>query len=114
MRRCKEWIRLGIVAVIISGFLGACATRPSKWESRIGNYTFDMSVAELGPSHRQALLSDGKRVAEWTTSSGFYADPFVTPGVGSYTPYSTRVPGGVLQLTFANNGELLAWKKLRR
>ena len=41
-----------------------CKTAPKiDWNSRVGNYTYDQAVAELGPPDKSAKLSDGKTVA---------------------------------------------------
>jgi len=37
------------------------------WNSRIGSYTYDQTVTDLGPPDKQTKLTDGKTVAEWVT-----------------------------------------------
>ena len=45
--------------------LTGCATRNKiDWSARVGNYTFDQTVLELGPPDKQTKLSDGTVVAE--------------------------------------------------
>src|SRR6266516_4399408 len=59
---------LGFAACLVLSnvFLVGCKTPPKiDWNSRIGNYTYDQAVAELGPPDKSAKLSDGKTVAEW-------------------------------------------------
>jgi hypothetical protein len=57
-------VTLAFVALVIAG----CATtKPIDWNSRVGSYTFDQAVTELGPPDKQAKLSDGRTVAEWIT-----------------------------------------------
>ena len=44
------------------------------WNSRVGNFTYDQAVIELGPPDKQAKLSDNTVVAEWIkrrSGSGF-------------------------------------------
>ena len=54
-----------VLAVVF--FAGCATTKPIDWNSRIGSYTFDQAVSELGPPDKQAKLSDGKTVAQWIT-----------------------------------------------
>ena len=106
-------------------FAGAgCASHPSvDWNSRIGNYTFDQAVVELGPPDKQAKLEDRSVVAEWLTQRGYaysvasypYGYPWhpwygpVYPAYGSW--YS---PDYYLRLVFDPDGKLKSWKKFAR
>ena len=64
------WLRV-VPALLLPIFLAGCATKPKiDWASRVGNYTFDQTVTELGPPDRSAKLSDGSVVAEWLTRRG--------------------------------------------
>lgn len=47
-----------------------CATQKINWAGRVGAYTFDQAVVELGPPDKQAKLTDGSVVAEWLTRRG--------------------------------------------
>jgi len=51
-------------------FLAGCATTKIDWNSRIGQYSYDDAITELGVPDREATLSDGSIVAEWLTSRG--------------------------------------------
>lgn len=58
--------RLKILACIVAAIVSAgCATHRVDWNSRVGHYTFDQAVTELGPPDKQAKLTDGQLVAEW-------------------------------------------------
>jgi hypothetical protein len=103
---------LGIVVA------GCSSTPPVDWNSRIGNYTYDQAVADLGPPDKTAKLTDGKTVADWIThhhgSVGFGMGTAyygghnaVGTGVGTSTGYADRV----LRLTFGPDGKLLEFKK---
>ena len=91
--------------------LSACATTKVDWQSRVGGYTFDQAVTDMGPPDKDAKLTDGSRVSEWVTSRGRYAanyasgwrrGPFLTdPGSPDY----------YLRLTFDATGKLQAFKK---
>ena len=95
-----------------------CATAHVDWNARIGTYTYDQAIAELGPPDKQAKLTDGERVAEWVTrhytgstvavGSGFgygYGGVGYVQNVGPST-YETS-----LRLTFNTNNVLEKWKK---
>jgi hypothetical protein len=101
--------------------LGGCATTPRPdWNSRIGNYTYDQAVAELGPPAKSKALPDGSRVTDWLTSRGrpgsvgFGMDAaLATPGfMESSIPYDRPpIPSQYLRLTFGPDGKLAAWQR---
>ena len=83
-----------IAALIFSG----CATTRVDWNSRIGHYTFDQAVIELGPPDKQARLSDGRTVAEWVSRSQTGGVSYNTVAYGAgYNNYPPSV--GVVQTT---------------
>jgi len=99
----------------LSVWLAGCATQRVDWVGRVGHYTYEQAVTDLGPPDKEAKLSDGTLVAEWLTNRG-YAYTYVSPG-----PYGLFYPGYVntyttpsqfLRLTFGPNDQLTAWKKL--
>jgi hypothetical protein len=108
-------VALILVTLVIAG----CATtRPVDWNSRVGSYTFDQAVTELGPPDKQAKLSDGKTVAEWITrreggTSFSVGTGFVggNTGVGVGQTVGTGYSDRVLTLTFGTNNVLTAWSK---
>src|SRR4051812_26414170 len=70
--------------------VGGCATAPKiDWNSRIGNYTYDQAVLELGPPDRMAPLTDGTKVAEWLTFRGYSQGYAMPVGPQMYHPYFT-------------------------
>jgi len=111
--------KLSLPAVLfLAAFLAGCvATQSVDWNSRVGNYTYNQAVAELGPPTQQSSLNDGKVVAKWVTqqpvgaglntgmsyygSAGFAASQNAGPG------NRTRF----LQLTFDTKGVLSDWTK---
>jgi hypothetical protein len=116
----------GNVALIaaLAVWLAGCATAKIDWAARVGNYTFDQVVIELGPPDKQAKLEDGTVIADWLTRRG---DRSVYPVGGYYGPYGPWIygpcyPGYVdsyspdyyLRLTFGPDGRLKAWKKFAR
>lgn len=104
-----------VLAILFAG----CATSVD-WNKRIGTFTFDQAVMELGPPHRQTFLSDGRVVAEWITIS---VRPGTTTVVGGGV-HGFRSGGAVtaihnpptyrertLRLTFGTNHVLTAWTR---
>jgi len=108
-----------LLLATVSLLFGGCATKPKvDWDTRVGSYTYDQAVVELGPPARESKLSDGKRVADWVVgrsrSGGF------SIGVGSFSgPVGVGVsqsvgPGPqdkVLRLTFDGDGTLESWSR---
>jgi hypothetical protein len=107
-----------IVALITAFITGCQTTKPVDWNSRIGNYTFDQALTELGPPDKQARLSDGKTVAEWITrrsggsglsvGTGFYGGGV---GVGMSHSVGQGYSDRILNLTFDANNKLASWSK---
>jgi len=106
-----------IVALPVMLFAG-CTTRPPiDWDSRIGHYSYEQAVTELGPPDRQARLSDGKSVYKW------FVQPPLAPRFNSGMSYYgnsgfgvSQTPGSSfntqkIQLTFDTNGTLIAWSR---
>jgi hypothetical protein len=110
------------LAVLLILFAG-CATTPRiDWTSRIGVYTGDQAVLDMGPPDKQAKLADGTTVAEWLLRRG-HEQVYATAGYGypywNYGPfYPTYIdsysPDYFLRLIFGPDGKLKAWKKFAR
>jgi hypothetical protein len=114
-------IRLSFLAVLVLAMaliVGCKTTKPIDWNSRVGTYTFDQAVTDMGPPDKQTTLSDGKLVAQWIThrnggssfsvGTGFFTGP-VGVGVGQTT--GSAYPDKILTLTFGADGKLVAWSK---
>ncbi len=107
-----------VCAVLV---LAGCATQ-SKWAARVGHYTYDQAVQELGPPDKTDQLQDGSTVAQWLVKRSqtvMTPGPYsATPGwyVGPTTPMynETRLPARFLDLTFDSHKELTAWKEISR
>ncbi|HOX58474.1 MAG TPA: hypothetical protein P5205_15505 [Candidatus Paceibacterota bacterium] len=96
-------------------WLAGCATQRVDWPARIGHYTYDQAVVDMGPPDRQAKLADGAVVAEWLVSRGSTyvygsADPYWPFYAGPVTAHTS--PNRFLRLTFGPNGQLAAWTKV--
>ena len=108
---------LAILSLAALLFAGCATPKPIDWNSRVGSYTYQQAVAELGQPDRVARLSDGRTVYKWFTQ------PQVNPTVNSGMSYygSTGFAAGqnlnsgpnlnYLQLTFGTNGMLSNWSK---
>ena len=117
MKTNAVWKFFLCVAVLV---IAGCATGRVDWSTRVGSFTFDQAVIELGPPDKQAKLSDGKTVADWV--SRYSGGPSVSVGTGFYGGY----PGSVgvvqtynrpdyyeskLRLTFNTNNVLENWAR---
>jgi hypothetical protein len=118
--RVFRWIRATVLLVLIAG----CATRPKvnpniDWNSRVGAYTFDQAVAEIGKPDAIADFPEG-RVADWilkrspNVSFGFGIGggsfgPHVGTGVGVGTSVTPPPHGEYLRLIFDQENKLKAW-----
>ena len=98
--------------------VSSCASTKVDWPGRVGNFTYDQAITELGPPDKQATLSDGRTVATWIT--GYTGGTSIGFGVGSYGSHSAvgvghSVGSGgrekILQLTFDRDGKLTEWAK---
>jgi hypothetical protein len=118
--RALQWLILPLLLITLAG----CKSTPRiDWDSRVGHYTYDQAVLDLGPPDRETTLSDSSRVAEWVT--GQSRRPRLSLGMG--TGVSTgRVGTGVgvgvpvvgggyeaLRLTFDSQGTLTRWGRTR-
>ena len=112
-----KWLAMALVPLVLAG----CVTTPKiDWPARIGNYTYDQAVIELGPPDKSATLSDGTVVAEWLMEHAQTLrapEPyFLPPGsyFGPLTPmYSqTYIPARYLRLTFGADSKLKSWKRI--
>ena len=55
-----------VAAITLVVFVAGCASTPKvDWNSRVGTFTYDQAVTELGPPDRSSKLEDGTVVADW-------------------------------------------------
>ena len=104
---------------------GCASSTTTIWASRVGIYTYDQAVIELGPPDKQARLQDGTLVADWLLRRG-YTETYVSPGYYAPYPYYYRyhrpfptyseshTPDYFLRLIFAPDGKLQSWKQYTR
>lgn len=115
---------LVLLALLLSP---GCATRSgSNWTDRVGVYTYDEAVRELGPPDKKEATSDGILVAEWVLVRGrVYSSPGMAWGPGSWwgpagwggwgmVTEVNSAPDQLLRLQFDADGRLLEWKRFHR
>ncbi|HAV64149.1 MAG TPA: hypothetical protein DCY13_17510 [Verrucomicrobiales bacterium] len=118
-------VRFSLPHVLVTAMLlafAACSSKPKvNWDARVGSFTYDQAVIELGPPDRQTEISEGRKVADWVT--GRSSSPRLSVGVGSYgrgggVGVGTGTGGDpiekVLRLTFDKDGRLVFWENTRR
>ena len=97
MRRFPALLTFLAAAVLLLG----CATTRVDWNSRVGQYSYDDAVTEMGVPDRQATLSDGSIVAEWLERRG---GAYGTSFHSRYSRFQTydvhEFPDRFLRLTF--------------
>ena len=110
----SSWLQV-MACLCLTLWLAGCATQRVDWAGRVGHYSYEQAVLDMGPPDKHAKLADGTIVAEWLVNRG-YAYSYGAPG-----PYGPFYPGYVstynapsqfLRLTFGPTGQLTAWKKL--
>jgi len=118
--RALPWLFPFALAALLTG----CATQRIDWSARVGSYTYDQAVLELGPPDRWAQLRDETVVADWLTSRGFtyvhspwgfgypyWSGPFYS---SVYPVWTTSSPDYYLRLIFGPDGKLKTWKEFAR
>ena len=105
----------GKIVLLALLLLTGCATNKINWNSRLGTYTYDEAIIELGVPDRSATLTDGTVVAEWLQYRG--------QGIGTvhYYPYSrigtydvSQFPDSYLRLIFGPDKKLVKAEKFAR
>ena len=107
-----------LMAAVLGLLLLGCATSKIDWNSRVGTYTYDQALLELGPPDKSANLKDGTIVAEWLTRRGrsyyhafppayspYWYGPYYPTYIDSYSPDS------FVRLIFSPDGRLQSWKR---
>ena len=115
-----RWAGLALLSLVLAG----CATTPkTDWSSRVGTYTYEQAVLELGPPDKYAKLSDGTQVAEWLMEQGYTRaySPYMSSHYGFgpwyfggwYPAYvdTSSSPSRYLRLIFGPDGILRDWKR---
>ncbi|MBL9128743.1 MAG: hypothetical protein JNL97_13905 [Verrucomicrobiales bacterium] len=118
------FLLLGLAGLGGSG----CSSTRVDWDARVGTYTYDDAVRELGPPDKSAKLSDGSTVADWLTGRAMQTGTAFGPGVRRYGRYGYAYtypgpnvvvmdpagPDRYLRLTFDPQGKLASWERVYR
>ena len=112
---------LGSVLLVFAG----CASSKIDWNSRIGSYSYDDAIRELGPPDKSAKLTDGSTVADWLTGRGMQTATMYGPPYGGrygrhgygwagpgYVVVDPPSPDRFVRLTFDPQGMLASWQKV--
>ena len=111
--------------IVLAFLAGSCAfgtkatVEDVDWGSRIGTYTYEEALAELGEPNVMGESSEGK-IAEWVLRRspmvsfgfGFGAGGYghhTSTGVGVGTSVSPPPSGEYLRLRFDRDGKLTEW-----
>lgn len=109
---------ISLFAVLSLACAGCQSTPKVDWNSRVGHYTYDQAVEELGPPDKTATLSDHSIVAEWITrkrsavsfgiGTGYYGGG---AGVGMGQTISPGSSDTFLRLVFGSDRKLVSWSR---
>jgi hypothetical protein len=118
-----------LASLIVFALMAGCATRPKvDWNARVGNYTYNRAVVDLGVPDKREKLGDGTLVAEWITTSDspdyFWGNSFTSspgwggplwaePAIGWSYPVGP-MGSAWLRLVFAPDGKLQSWHRYNR
>lgn len=101
--------------------IGCSATPKVDWDRRVGDFTHDQAIAEMGPPDKSAKLNDETTVAEWFLKRGSSVSFGVGTGfysggssVGVGQSVGTSPARVYLRLTFGPDGKLTKWERVRR
>jgi hypothetical protein len=122
MNPAVKFSLLAMLALAAAFLTGCKSTPPVDWNSRIGTYTYDQAVTDLGPPDKQAKLDNGQTVAEWIThrsggsglsiGTGFFSGGGGSGGgIGVGQSLGSGYSDKVLKLTFGADNKLVAWSK---
>jgi len=117
-------VSLIVLALLVEGCASGSKTNVKSidWKSRIGTYTFEEALAELGQPDVIGESSEGK-IAEWVLRRspdvsfgiGFGTGSYgrhTSTGVGVGTSVSPPPSGEYLRLRFDRDGRLAEWTKV--
>src|SRR5579872_3463290 len=102
MKRTLKWL-----AIIVLMLMAGCKTSSPlvDWNRRIGHYSYDLALIDLGIPVRSTTLRDGSIVADWRTrrsSTGIEQMGYSTPVSleGPFPNATSPTPNEYLRLTF--------------
>lgn len=111
-----------VPALLAILLLAGCVTPTVDWQARVGHYTHDQAIADLGPPDKSEKTSDGTIVDEWlvehshviTAPEPYFLErgDYLGPATPNYS--ETYVPNYFLRLRFGPDAKLEAWKRFAR
>ena len=113
----KAWLICGLSLGLIG--VGCQALRQVDWDQRVGQFSYEQAVVELGRPAGEAKLAGGLRRVEWITNSGVSGGRSLvgvgyrrsTLGVLPLEPTEIhRLRDRYLRLSFDKTGQLVAWE----
>lgn len=118
MKRYGRWfcvLQCGVAGFLMVCWGAGCVTQRVNWDARVGVFTFDQAVLEMGPPDKTGKLEDGVAVAEWLTQRGFARGSVQnTSGTWVEHYYEPPMPDFYLRLNFGPDGRLRAWKRVAK
>ena len=110
-----------LICGVLFGLLwaGCQALQQVDWDGRIGRFSYEQAVAELGRPVEETKLSGGMRWAEWITNSGDSMGRALAGAGNKRRSMSVvllepteihRLRDRYLRLTFDETGRLVAWE----
>lgn len=113
----KIHLILTVLLLAIAGIIGAgCATQDAKWNQRIGHFTYQQAVSELGQPATRETLADGRVSVEWvsrynTSATSPEMDSNFYEHAASFAHTDDATGESRLNLTFSTNNILTGWSK---
>ena len=107
------WFRPWCILLLALALFTGCQTHKIDWASRVGTYTFDDAVKEMGPPDKTATLTDGTQVCEWLVYRGSDGAVFISPSYfGTVVGSTTSSPDAFIRLTFDPEKKLTEAKRI--
>jgi hypothetical protein len=107
-----------LLLLVVAGLLCGCSTAAINWDNRVGVYSWQDALTELGSPDRVADLEGGVKAAEWITPrttgrpTAATTPAYVRGDRVEPTPtYGVQAPDKVLRLSFTPDGKLLDWDR---
>jgi hypothetical protein len=118
-------VKIILQCLALALLVTACASPQVNWSGRVGSYTYDQAVQELGRPQTVQPAPGGGHIAEWLTERGTprrigyglgggYANPDLGIGEPRVVEDYPATPDKFLHLEFGADGKLAAWKWINR
>ncbi len=110
--------RLCVPTLLVVGLLMGCSTASVNWDKRVGVYSWQDALTELGPPARVADLAGGVKAAEWITprttglpTAASTHSSLRAASIDASPNYGNTAPDKVLRLSFTPDGKLIDWDR---